>query len=91
MRDAEVVEFRMVIKVGSLSSHEFWSATVFVFLRRNDIIIFCRRSTMPLDWHWPTLDVVCRMLNLSHNACISALMFSVPRSVTSNLDSQSKE
>ena len=38
MRDAEVVEFRMVIRVGSLSSHEFWSATVFVFLRRNDII-----------------------------------------------------
>ena len=84
LRDAEV-ELRMVIRVGNLSSHVFWSATVFVFLRRNEIIIFCQRSTMPLDWAWPTLDVVCWMLNLAHNACISELMFSVPRSVTSSL------
>ena len=40
---------------------------------------------MPLDWAWPTLDVVCLMLNLAHNACISELTFSVPRSVTSSV------
>ena len=40
MRDAEVVELRMVMRVGNLSSHEFWSATIFVFLRRNEIIMF---------------------------------------------------
>ena len=40
---------------------------------------------MPLDWAWPTLDVVCLMLNLAHNACISEFMFSVPRSVTSSV------
>ena len=50
-------ELSMVIRDGNLSSHEFWSATVFVFLRRKEIIMFCLRSTMPLDWAWPTLDV----------------------------------
>ena len=79
-----MVEFSIVISVGSLSSHEFWPATVFVFLRRKEIIMFCLRSTMPLDWAWPTLAVVCWIWNLEHNTCISALMFSVPRSVTSN-------
>ena len=84
LRDAEVVELRMVIRAGSLLSHAFWSATVLVFLRKNEIIIFCLRFTIPLDWAWPTLAVVCFMMNLAHNACISELMFSVPRSVTSS-------
>ena len=85
MRDADVVELRMLIRVGSLSSHVFWSATVLVLLCRNEIIIFCFRSTIPLDWAWPTLAVVSLMLNLAHKACISVFMFSVPRSVTSSV------